>query len=340
MNRLGIAALLSLGPWLSGCQNLLPTGIPDGGSSGFGTHGCTYCATSGGQGSGGSSSGGGTTGGGGTDAGADAGADAGVDAGADAGIGGSDAGVTCPILGADGGANPCPPQAPISFILDGMVDIDTNAPIVGATVQAIVNSLPVANAVTDACGGFQFCLPLVDGGTTAEFSPYVTGGNAVPTYLLDFQLAQSEIFSGRATGQPEGVPIFDQSTYTTYATFLNHGDPLVIAGVVVESTSATCSKSDVAGWSLSLVQPDGGAVSGEMRYLDDNNAPENNPQATSTSLSGKAVFFNLDPTVPIVQLVAQKSGPGSCTPAAADFGVVGTVRVAPNSVSYVLYPIK
>ncbi len=181
----------------------------------------------------------------------------------------------------------------------------------------------------------------MDGGTP-RFSTYLNGGAIVPTFIEDFQLASTTFFLESSVGQfatVHGVPVLDQSTYQSYASFVNSQDPLVIAAMALDPLSTSCTGADLAGWTLSLVTPDGGTVGSQahMVYLGLNDLPSTT--ATSTTASGKAIFFDLDPSLTEVRLIAQNAGSG-CVSADSDYGLVGVARVAPQSVSYIMHAIK
>lgn len=110
--------------------------------------------------------------------------------------------------------------------------------------------------------------------------------------------------------------------------------------VIVKINSTGPCDSLLAGWTISLALPDGGAFpDGGYKIVYMGASPIPNPAATSTSSLGLALLYDIDTSVSNFVVPVAQSPPGdtTCLPLNAQIGFTGRIYVAANSGS--LYAI-
>jgi hypothetical protein len=278
-------------------------GIGGGSGGGAGSTGAAAAGTSGG------SSAGGTSGG---DSGGGSGSNGGTTAAFSVSDGGLDAGVSCPDV----------------YLASTVIDIQSQEPIVGATISAFgLNGVPIqgASAATQADGSFVVCVP-----SNVTFSLEFTATGYQASVLEDTLLTKSET----VVFFYNGIPLVPQELMAVVEGFVpgvfNTSQGAVL--VSVNSLSGTAPCQNASGWQLSLSQLDGGALPDggfQMVYLSSSLLPSPGLQVTASN--GDALFYDIDPNLVgrvAIQAVDTNADAGECPIVSDQIGLQGTALVA------------
>jgi hypothetical protein len=212
------------------------------------------------------------------------------------------------------------------------------------TVQ---DQISLTSQIADSCGNFFLCF-------TAGAATQITASGASgfqSTYLPGFTASQGLLLPEGPGGR--GVPLL----CTTYLSQVMRGSgatysPVSQAGtaqllVMLASASGTgpCAQP---GWTVSAVLPDGGYVSQDRAYLDEQLQPQPVPSTSPTCACGNlscectstpqwVMLYDLDPTVGAVQVQVQPPAGVSCALPTNSLG--GPIPLGADQLSYALVPI-
>ena len=222
----------------------------------------------------------------------------------------------------------CPSsQVEIRGTLDDFCLGDASPP---AGAQATVEDrISLASQAADACGNFFLCLP-------SESTAQLTASGAsgfLSTYMQGLGASQSLLLPVGAGGR--GLPLLCTSYLTqvmrgataTYSPPSTPGTAQVLVQLASVSGAGPCAQP---GWTISAVLLDGGYVSQNRAYLDEELPPQPISPTSPTCVCGNlscqctgapqwAMVYNLDPTLGAVQVQVQPPAGASCPLPASPF---------------------
>jgi hypothetical protein len=228
--------------------------------------------------------------------------------------------------------------APLAASCDGgvsfssqLVDVFSCTAIAGAAIEALdANGVPFPGvaATTLGNGAFAICPP-----ADSPFTVQMVAAGYPTSYFAELTsgslgyLAQVGLLSTGELGAVGG----------TFPGGLQSGTATVVARV---AGSGVCN-GELAGWSLEVSLPDGGAEPDggcQIVYLGSSYLPANG--ATATQKGGYGVVYDIDPTASnFLTLGATNPDAGVCPVENAAKGLTGRVFVAPNSLTLDLIPL-
>ena len=158
-----------------------------------------------------------------------------------------------------------------------------DAPVAGSD---LLN--PTITPTTDSCGrGFE-CVP-----PGTELSIKILANGFVPAILQTMRINQSVVGP-----TPLLICSAEFQTLTSMWPMFDPAQAALFVNINALGSPVTC---DAAGWSLRLTDLDGGAVQAPVAFL---NGSTLDPTLTATTPEGYAAFYNIDPSIGTVRVVA------------------------------------
>jgi hypothetical protein len=181
-------------------------------------------------------------------------------------------------------------------------------------------------AESNACGGLAVCAS--DAGAIIALQATATG--YIPTLYADIRAVQSEYY--------QQLPMFTPQIITDSTATLDPPLQIDAASVMVHVFSKDVADGGCqpAGWTFTLTDLDGGAISSGIGYL---NGLSTFSATGPTSPQGIALFYNLDPTVTQITVHGTSTFPG-CTYIGANYQYTGAAHVSPGRLTIMTYPIQ
>jgi len=192
-----------------------------------------------------------------------------------------------------------------------LIDICTQQPVTSPIQATALGSSATSSSLP--CGVIYFCVPA---GT--DLTPQLTAPGYAPEILETLQVQTSRAYTE--------LPLICTGLLTGLTEAGGNGSVVAVEVGAVEGKPAC---ADLSGWSFSLTDLDGGAVTSKSVYFS-GEYPD--PSATATTASGLAIVYNISSAATDV-IVVGESSTSKCSPANAEEQWTNQVHLANQSAS-------